>query len=153
MDAETKTCSKCGVVKPVDAFYPRHNQCKACFSAVVKAWQETNSEKCRVAKNKFKKANPEKIRASGKAHREANHEKVSTTKKEWKKTLKAKSYERAYNKYISQTLDDKYVKHLLTKRTPIKDVPQSLIDLKREQVATLREVKRLIKVLKEKQDD
>lgn len=185
MDAETKTCSKCGVVKPVADFYIRNTICKSCCCAAAKEWQKSNPEKVSAAKKAYRKAHPEqdkayretnaerikarmrvyhktnpepeKARARNKAWREANPEKERARKKDYRKSNQEKERSRlaSRDKVRRESIHKIYVLDLITRYTPLKraDVPQSLIDLKREQVATLREVKRLIEVLKEKQDD
>jgi len=166
---DTKTCSKCGEVKPVDAFSVGRCQCKSCLAAYrrlryyadtekerarTKAYREANIEKVLASKKTRYRTNIEKIRASAKTWREANPEKVrarafirynSNTEKEsaringWRKANIEKL--RAYEKARVDSLSDCYVEKLITRDTPIKEVPQSLIDLKRVQVQITRKLK------------
>lgn len=43
-----KTCSKCGVEKPMDRFYARMAKCKDCTIAAVKAHRIANLERIRA---------------------------------------------------------------------------------------------------------
>jgi hypothetical protein len=188
MDAETKTCSKCGEVKPVDAFSIRNCVCKSCKSDNSKAYYhanrekclaeqkaykeqnrakylarskscyERNREKCLASQRAWKKANPEKILQSNRAWRKANPEKARACSKAWRdenpEKVRARQQAwrdenpekvRASSKDRNKKLTYGYVKNLITVGTPIKEVPQSLIDLKRVQVQITRKLKEVKK--------
>jgi hypothetical protein len=138
MDAETKTCPVCGDHVP----HSRGNRPRIYCSVKCRSRQKerakrkTHPEKDNARRIAWRKANPEKARKQLRLWRDANPEKIENTR--------VRKVEK---------LSDSYIRYLITQRTPIKEVPQPLIDLKREQVATLREVKRLIAALKEKQND
>lgn len=172
MDAETKTCSKCGEVKPVDAF-GRHHWCKSCTTAYSKGYREANTEqvreKNRMCKKSWREANPEEERTRAKSYREANLEKEHARAKAYRESNQEKERTRRKTKYNANkekiksqnkswrdanpekyaqgvaNLSCGYVKRLITQRTPIKEVPQSLIDLKRVQVQITRKLKELKK--------
>lgn len=107
-----------------------------------RAYRESNPEKVRAAQKAWAISNPDKVRAKYKAWALRNAEKLRSCGIQKKERYRS-------------TLADSYIKTLIANNIPInrKDIPQALIDLKREQVATLREVKRLIEALKEIQND
>jgi uncharacterized Zn finger protein (UPF0148 family) len=87
-----KTCTKCGVEKPLEQFAPtkrgsvsRVSRCRVCDSAISRAWQKANPEKVNAAQAARRKSNPEKTRASKKAWQDANREKVRASNAAWQK--------------------------------------------------------------------
>lgn len=99
---ETKTCSKCGIEKPLSEFYKNnqkkdglHPSCKFCVNNSVKIYKEKN---------------PEKIKESKKKHYLKNKEKYSNLNKKWKE--KNPEYMTTYLKHY-------YIKHkeILTERS------------------------------------
>jgi 5-methylcytosine-specific restriction endonuclease McrA len=71
-----KTCSKCGVIKPFDAYYPHAEgkfgyrpDCKECFSARRKARYERTRDKVLAAQKEYTRRNAAKVREM---HRIAN---------------------------------------------------------------------------------
>lgn len=137
------------------------------YLATEKAWRDANKQKYLAKKKEWRDANLEKVHASVKAWAEANTEKVRANYKAWldanrekvrawreANRAKARTQERerykanpekhkAKHKSQIASLTDYYVKSLITQDTPIKDVPQSLIDLKRVQVQITRKLKEL----------
>ena len=101
----TKTCTKCGVEKPLEAFGAHKlgrngvmAQCRACNSAAGKGWREANKgRKCAsgkawyeanrdaqlAAKKAWRQANPERARAINKRWREANRARNLATVRSW----------------------------------------------------------------------
>lgn len=76
-----KTCTKCGIEKPVEAFYKSkantlRAECKECTNAKTKAWAKANPEKRKAIVNSWAKANPEKRQLSGKKYYAENTEKI-----------------------------------------------------------------------------
>jgi hypothetical protein len=69
MEANVKTCKKCGETKPLEA-YPKTKKtndghsgsCKECRNAYVVAWSARNPEKIREIKAKYRAKNPDKGR-------------------------------------------------------------------------------------------
>ena len=66
-----KTCSKCGVVKPLAEFYPhptgkdkRQAVCKACHIEYTRARYKLNPEQKREAGRQYRKAHPDRQRAT-----------------------------------------------------------------------------------------
>ena len=75
---KTKTCSKCGENKSLDAFYKHKTRkdgvqahCKLCQKAKIKAYREANREKSKVYNKAYYEANKEKIKAYHKAYHKA----------------------------------------------------------------------------------
>lgn len=88
MTADAKTCTKCGVEKPLDQFSRnsrasdgRQSQCKACFAAYRKVYREANKEKIVAQQKAYRAANAEKESARKKAHYEVNREQYVTQQK------------------------------------------------------------------------
>ena len=46
-----KTCSSCGVEKPIDQFV--RAQCKPCRNQKIMVWRRANPDKCKTAKQKY----------------------------------------------------------------------------------------------------
>lgn len=76
-----KTCTKCGEVKPFDA-YGKHNgkpdgrtsRCKTCHCAGAKAWAAANKAKVAASNKAYAAAKPEAKAAAAKAWYAANRE-------------------------------------------------------------------------------
>jgi len=102
-----KTCSKCGKIKPLSAFYKDRSrkdghagQCKECACARSREWYEANKERA-AARNKawyaanrdraaatskaWREANPDRVVAIQRAWYEKNKERVAVTRRAWKK--------------------------------------------------------------------
>lgn len=100
-----KACTKCGEVKPLEAFYARktardgrHSACKGCYCAArraqykanpdgvrekVRAWEKANREKVRAMKRAWYKANLDREREKVRAWREGNREKARASVRAW----------------------------------------------------------------------
>ena len=164
MNSETKTCSKCGEVKPVDAFYKNQIRCKSCSAAYNKAYYKANMDKfkSRSKANKdkiaaWRKANKDHVTAYQKAYQkkyrettgyakayyEANKEKLQAKAMDYYQANKDKR--KAYESSQIKSCSDSYIIDLLTKHTPIKEVPKPLIRLKRVQLLIKRKIKELKK--------
>jgi len=68
---DTKRCTKCGEVLPLDRFNRNKNHpgglqcwCKVCQRAGVKAWRQANRERALAANRKWRAENPDKHRAA-----------------------------------------------------------------------------------------
>ena len=90
------------------------------------------SNKCNI--RAWREANPEKVKEQNRAWREANPEKVKER-----------------NRAKVENLSDAYVAKIL--RMKVSEVPQHLIELKREQLIYHRCTRQLTEALKEKKDD
>ena len=80
----TKTCTKCGVAKPLAAFHKdktgkfgRKADCKECVAAYQRAYRESNREKINAYARAYRESNREKVRDNQRAWHEANREKRS----------------------------------------------------------------------------
>lgn len=111
---ETKTCSKCGIEKPINDFYKRSRSegkyradCKICNNEMSKKYYKDNSEKIaerhkewRIEnpgyREEYRKTNKEKILESDRKYYLNNKEKISQYKKEWNKANPKKDI--AYSK-------------------------------------------------------
>lgn len=109
---------------------------------------------------KWAKANPDKIRAAHKRYRETHLEKLNKRSREWTKNnpeAKARvnrkwiennpeqyrAYKRKQQQRARDKLSDSYVRGMLSLRTSLvpSDIPQELVDAKREHIKLHRKVK------------
>ena len=74
-----KQCSKCGEVKPLEAFSKRkaskdglQPKCRECHAELNKAWYAANKDQCAAYDQAYKTANREQQQAQRKAWGEAN---------------------------------------------------------------------------------
>ncbi|APQ42443.1 hypothetical protein [Pasteurella phage PMP-GADVASU-IND] len=86
----TKTCTKCGVAKPLAAFHKdktgkfgRCPSCKECVAAYQRAYRESNREKINAYARAYRESNREKVRDNQRAWHEANREKRSAQNRAW----------------------------------------------------------------------
>ena len=77
MDAELRTCTRCGQTKPLDDYTKnrrsmggRLRRCKACRAADANAWYWRNREKVRAQQREYQKRHPGVDAARAKAWRE-----------------------------------------------------------------------------------
>lgn len=109
---ESKKCTKCGEVKPLDGFYFRSDpkprwtgECKACLEVKGKQYRDRNREKRRGKDLAYReahreeaskrsrdwlKANPEKAREAHRSWDAKNKEKVREIKERWRVANKDK---------------------------------------------------------------
>jgi 5-methylcytosine-specific restriction endonuclease McrA len=87
---ESKTCTKCGEAKPLDAYYKQKDcrdglrpDCKACNALARHIWREANRDAVRERKRKAYLANPERDKARARAHYAANREAHNATSRAW----------------------------------------------------------------------
>ena len=117
--------------------------------AKSRAWREANPEKVKAKSRAWREANPEKVKAESRAWSEANPEKVKERNRAWREANPEKVKER--NRAKVENLSDAYVAKIL--RMKVSEVPQHLIELKREQLIYHRCTRQLTEALKEKKDD
>lgn len=133
----TKVCSTCKVEKELDEF---HN---------YKASKDGKQRKCkecgRLSTAKWQKANPEKVKATNAARYAANPEKEKFRSSLWKRE-NAKKHQES-NRKSRANLATWHVVAML--RSNIRDTPQELIELKREQLKMYHATKQLQQALKE----
>lgn len=131
-EVTTKRCSKCGEVKAISEFgnNKRYNDglqvyCKTCYRLISKQHRESNVEKFIVRRKE------ERIKYKAK---------INASRKKWRETNKNK--EKSYKHKSIDKLSTSYVVGLIG--IGVKNTPDFLIELKREQLKH----KRLIKELK-----
>src|SRR6185437_8982837 len=78
-----KRCSKCGELKPLDAFYKqstgrdgRRADCKDCFAVRAKDWYAKNRDHAMARVKKWQQDNPERVRATRKRRNAENPERA-----------------------------------------------------------------------------
>ena len=140
-----KTCSGCKVDRPV-AEFSKDKRCSSGFGGCCKICSNARSAE-------FRKNNPEKHASRQRAWRHANREKAASISKKWEKSNRTKisaarakwrkensevvaaATDRA-RKIAKATLSDGHIKKLLCDNNgiPHKQIPQSLVELKRIQI-------------------
>lgn len=131
-DAATKTCSKCGEVKAVESFSKKQRYCKVCASQYFASWRLVNHEKTASYSKNWRLANREKALKATQNWAQANPD-------------KKKASETRITKFHVDTLSEKYVKTLISRRTdiPHADIPVELIEVKRKHLQILRAIKEM----------
>jgi len=97
-ETTTAHCNKCGLDKPLDAFFqhPKHRTvCKACKSAQRQAWRAANPERNRASARRVYAADPEAARQAARTRYANNREKIAAQHKE--------RYEREPERFRSYT--------------------------------------------------
>lgn len=146
---QVKTCSKCGLEKPVSHFYKdglrQRADCKPCIKIYKSNYRATNLEKLRAACRKWAKSNPDKIKAGKEKWRKANPKKLLSANQRWRKANPDTVM--AYGKKNVLSMSTYYIKSLLSQDQSFgsKDIPQELIELKRVQLQITRTLKELNK--------
>lgn len=165
-----KTCTKCGEIKERTAFHANKKTadglqqwCKTCRSAHSKAtydpakaraYKQANAGAIRARKQAYKAANRDAELARIDRWHRANPDKV----REYKRRHAAKHGDRdllRLQRFVAENperknmgrkeLRDSYVAFVITRRSATlkpDDIPQALIDLKRQQLKLLRELER-----------
>lgn len=89
-DTITKSCTKCGEVKPLDGFYISSRRkdgicphCKECMKAYSAAWRAANPERVIETKSKWRDANKERERKQHAKWLAENVEKNRETHAKW----------------------------------------------------------------------
>ena len=105
---------------------------KGKFKERMKKYYQTNKEKLKEKKKEYYQANKEKLKEKQKEYRQAN-----------KKKLKEKM--KKYRQGDRDKLVDSYIKSIINKQTngmlKAKDIPQELIELKRNNLILKRKIK------------
>ncbi|MCK6401286.1 MAG: hypothetical protein L6Q74_05150 [Sphaerotilus natans subsp. sulfidivorans] len=166
-----KTCTKCGETKERAAFHAHARSpdglqtwCKACRSAHAKAtydpakasaYNTAHKDEIRARKHAYLQENREKERERIKRWARANPDKAHAIKRRYaekhgdRDLLRLKQFvaENPECKNIRRKeLRDAYVAYVMTRRSKLlkpEDIPQDLIDLKRQQLKLLRELKEI----------
>lgn len=151
MSEETKTCTKCGEVKPIieyemrtDSIDGRRHQCKICHGTNVKAWDVLHRRKSKrvpvtaIAKKERKKE-----------WRKENAERLSFKRFKW--GLLNKEKVKKYGRAAAENMTDRYLRNLIAGKDRVMyvSVPSELIVAKREQLQILRLAKEFKQTMKE----
>lgn len=128
-----KACTRCGEVKPLTDYYRKStakdgltSSCKACEVARSSEWNRLNLERCNVAVRAYRDRNIENIRA----------------------------WDRAQSNSSMQTLGERYIKSLLQQSGFVtKGISAEIVELKRQQIETLRLARQLKKAANESSKD
>ncbi|WP_199885126.1 hypothetical protein [Pseudomonas bohemica] len=157
LDESSKTCSRCGMKKPGDQFYRRLLQCRQCKREIKAAYRINNKDKIAACKAAWRAANKAHISAYQKRycaenaesiskkksdHAKANRERYTARSAKYRKNNKEKISDK--NRALSERIPDYLVAYRITMYSKIlksSDVPQELIEARRE----LIRLKRLIK--------
>ena len=113
----SKTCTKCGVVKPLDDFHRnkdgaggRRSYCKECVREYTRRYYEENRDKVRERKCRYREENRDKVRESERRYREENRDKVRKSQRRYYEENRDKEldYQRRYREENrDKTLDYK----------------------------------------------
>lgn len=165
-----KTCTKCHNTKPLTEFHSNRKTldglqpwCKSCRSAHAKAKYDPDKQRA------YRADNADAIRARKQAYLAANRQKEADRIARWAKANpdKARAIKRRHadkhgdrdikrlQQFIAEHPDrknmgrkelrDEYVAYVMTRRSKLlepTDIPQGLIDAKREQLRILRELRK-----------
>ena len=126
---ETKKCSKCGEVKPINEFYKQkshkdglNSQCKCCRSQWAKLHYQKNSEEIKNRVSNWVDKNKEKVKIYKKEHYlinkesyQRNYEKNKPKYRERNKLYYQKNYDKLLKERQKKIIDlaDRYIKNSL----------------------------------------
>lgn len=89
-----KTCTKCGIEKPEEAyvrwFDKRRNKfyhrldCRVCSNSALDMWKKRNPERAKAAAKEWRAANPEKYKKYEKTYRDRNAKRLSLRNAVWR---------------------------------------------------------------------
>lgn len=92
MNQQTKQCSKCGEVKPLDAFHKQQqgalgvrSTCKACRIEEKKIYRQENRVAINAKQAEYRKTHAKQIAQRNKKYRSSCREKINETRNEWRK--------------------------------------------------------------------
>lgn len=79
----TKTCTQCGVAKPLDEYHRnkntqdgRRSECKTCKAVDARRYREANREKAVEYQRRYREENRDKVAEQQRRHYEENREKL-----------------------------------------------------------------------------
>jgi len=97
---DSKTCSKCGQILPLDSFSPNpagrpglRSDCKPCRAAYTKAWSSANKERKAIADKNWRLQNPERYKTRQKEYQIKNKEKLKIKSQIWAQNNREKTKE------------------------------------------------------------
>jgi hypothetical protein len=157
-----KTCTKCKIEKQDDCFYIDRGKlmprCKECTKEARRLFIIANPEKEAAHQRQYREKNRAALNEKNKKWASENKELMQQYKKKWRDCNKEKAKEieknwamnnkekrSGYLKKKIQELRDNYVAHRIIAGSTlqISDVPQALIELKRQHILLKREIKRI----------
>lgn len=63
-----KTCTGCGIEKPLEAFWQTRGSCRQCWALKSKAWRAANHARAREHERAYRERNIEAVRAKDRAY-------------------------------------------------------------------------------------
>lgn len=143
-----KRCPLCGLEKPSNAFSKDRSKssglasrCRECNKQVMRDWAAANPDR----RNAWAAANPEKSKEARLRDYAKHRERRVRDACAWQARNPEKVAERQREFYGRQraALAEGYIRRVLAQTTnvPREEIPQSLIDLKREHLRLVRELK------------
>lgn len=87
-----KSCSKCGVSKPLNQFWydkrkERHvAACKECAALARKSWKNANTDKVKRANREWQLANPQRVKAAMERWKQRNPGVAAQRMREWRES-------------------------------------------------------------------
>jgi hypothetical protein len=138
-----KKCYRCSVLKPLTGYYESNPvTCIDCLQAYQKKYREANRVKrCKAQKELYRK-DRERLLEYQRAYREAHREEKRLFQREYNKTPEAKALHKKWKEQYKNNLSDAYIRNELAHHTRLasKDIPQSLVEVKRLQI----QIKRMV---------
>ncbi len=162
-------CTKCKQKKDENEFYAakenvnrngRRSYCKECGRKSLNEWSKKNRPKLSVKYKKWYDKNKDHVSEYAKEYRDKNAKKIKEKESEWRKNNKdllksrhkkwrdknkshIRTKRRKWERKIVKELSDSYVKQKVYRATniPFKEIPKSLIEVKRLQIQIIRYLK------------
>ena len=107
----SKTCTKCGVVKPLDDFHRdkrspdgRRSDCKECVRECKRSYYEENRDKMRERNRRYHEENRDKVRERKHRYYEENRDKVLEYKRRYHEDNRDKRLE-SQRRYHEESRD------------------------------------------------
>ena len=138
---KTKICTKCGKRKRLELFYKNKStasktafHCKAC----AKTYHQAHKEEAAAHAKTYHQAHKEEAAACSKAYYQSHKEECMAKNKAYYQSHGAEI--KAYSRFQCVQLTDAYIKGYLCSHSVLsrKDIPQSIIRVKREQLINHR---------------
>ena len=136
-----KKCYRCSVLKPLTGYYESNPvTCIDCLQAYQKKYREAHRVKRCEASKKAYWQNREHFLNYQKEHRDANREQRNAYQRAYNQTPEGKKATKAWHERYRDGLSDAYIRRELAHHTTLtsKDIPQSLVEVKRLQLQIKR---------------
>ena len=138
-----KKCYRCSVLKPLTGYYESNPvTCIDCLQAYQKKYREANRVKrCEAQKEVYRK-DRERLLEYQRAYREAHREEQNKNQREYTKRPEVKALHKKWKEQYMNNLSDAYLRNELARNSVLtsKDIPQSLVEVKRLQI----QIKRMV---------